>query len=191
MKISTKTITVTGLLAAISSVIMFVEVNIPFMPAFLKMDFSDIPALLGAMIISPFVGIFVLAVKNLVHLSVSGTGGVGELANFIIGCCFLLPPSIIYRYKKRLGYILLGVLIGIIAMTSGAGIFNYYVLLPLYSKFMNMEAIIEMGSKVNPLINSKLTLVLYGIVPFNIIKGIVISIFVVVLLKYMPKTVTD
>ena len=97
----TKKVTVTGMLGALASAVMFFELNVPFIPPFLKFDFSDIPAIIGAAMFSPSVGVLVLLIKNLIHLFVSSTGGVGEAANFVIGCAYIIPIAFLWKKDVR------------------------------------------------------------------------------------------
>ncbi len=183
MKLTTKQLTVSGLLAALSIAVMFLEFNIPFIPPFLKLDFSDIPALIGGMAISPAVGILVIIVKNLIHLLMTSTGGAGEAANIIMGCCYILPIAFFAKKNKTA----VGAIIGISAMTVVAILFNYFILIPWYSKVMPMDAIINMCSQVNSLITTKLDIILYGVAPFNILKGAINTVLSLVIIKYLPE----
>lgn len=92
--------TVTAILAAVSTVLMFLSFNVPFMPSFIKMDFSELPALIAAFAYGPLSGVIVCLIKNLINLLSTQTGGVGELSNFILGCAFVLPAGLIYKHKK-------------------------------------------------------------------------------------------
>ena len=93
--------TMTAMLSAIAFVLMFLEFSVPIMPPFIKMDLSDLPALLGAFAMGPVSGVMICLIKNLMHLFLSSTGGVGELSNFILGACFVLPAGLIYRNWKK------------------------------------------------------------------------------------------
>ena len=187
MKLTTRQLTVCGLLAALSTVIMFLEFNLPFIPPFLKLDFSDVPALIGAVLISPAAGVLTIVIKNMVHLLMTSTGGAGEFANMTMGCCYILPISL--TYGKGAAKTALGVALSIILMTLAAMITNYFVLLPWYSKVMPLDTVIEMCAGVNPLIKSKADIVIYGVAPFNIAKGVINTAFCAALLRYLPKKI--
>ncbi len=183
MKLTTKQLTASGLLAALSVVIMFLEFNLPFIPPFLQLDFSDVPALVGAVSISPVVGIAVIIVKNLIHLLMTSTGGAGEFANVIMGCCYIIPIAL--TAKKGGIKAISGTVAGILAMTAVAMLFNYFILIPWYSKVMPIETIINMCSEVNSLIDSKLDIIIFGVIPFNLMKGIINTFISFAILKYI------
>ena len=171
------------LMAVISFIIMFLELPLPIFPEFLKIDLSDLPALITGLAMGPVAGILVELLKNMLHLLRTSSGGVGELANFLVGVALILPSSIIYSKRKDVKSLAMGLLAGILLMGVVGGLANYFILLPFYQNFMPMEAIIGMTSKVNPKVTDVATLILYAIVPFNIIKGAVVTIFAVALHK--------
>lgn len=181
----TRFITKVGVLAALATGLMFIETPIPFTPSFLKLDISELPVLLGTFSLGPIAGILIELVKNLVHIGITGsqTGGVGELANFLVGCTFLIPAGLIYRHAKSRTSALLGLAAGSVTMIIMAAMLNLLVLLPLYQKFMPLEAIIALGSAVNPAITSLGSLVLLGITPFNIFKCLVLSVLTLLVYK--------
>lgn len=180
----TNKLTVTAVMSAMASVLMFLEFPIPFFPPFLKMDISDIPAVICAFAVGPIWGVAVELVKNIVHMTASRTGFVGELSSFIVGTSFVLPAALIYKKNHTKKGAVLGLFSGIVSMTIVGALSNYFIILPFYSKIMPFDAIIEISAKVNGFITDKATLILYGISPFNILKGTIIS--VVSLLIYKP-----
>ena len=93
-------LTMTAMLSAVGFVLMFLEFSVPIMPSFIKLDLSELPALLGAFAMGPASGVMICLVKNLLHLFMTSTGGVGELSNFILGICFVLPAGLIYQRWK-------------------------------------------------------------------------------------------
>lgn len=171
------------LMAVISFIIMFLEMPLPIFPEFLKVDLSDLPALITGLALGPVAGILVELLKNVLHLLRTSTGGVGELANFLVGAALILPPSLIYKKSKNIKALAMGLVGGILLMGVVGGLANYFILLPFYQNFMPMEAIIGLGSAVNPAIKDTLTLILYAIVPFNILKGIIVTLFSMALYK--------
>ena len=171
------------LMAVISFIIMFLEMPLPIFPEFLKVDLSDLPALITGLALGPVAGILVELLKNVLHLLRTSTGGVGELANFLVGAALILPPSLIYKKSKNIKALALGLVGGILLMGVVGGLANYFILLPFYQNFMPMEAIIGLGAAVNPAIKDTLTLILYAIVPFNILKGIIVTLFSMALYK--------
>lgn len=174
-----------AMLAALSAVLMMLEMPLPFMPMFLKLDLSDVPVLIGAVLMGPLPGIAIAFFKDVVHIFISGssTGGVGELADFLMSAALILPSSLILR--RRAGYkpLMAGCAFGIALMTGVGALTNFYILLPAYSMIMPLKQIFAMCAKVNPLIVSKGTYILYAIVPFNIFKGLLISAVTVLVYK--------
>jgi riboflavin transporter FmnP len=171
------------LMAVISFIIMFLEMPLPIFPEFLKVDLSDLPALITGLALGPVAGILVELLKNVLHLLRTSTGGVGELANFLVGVALILPSSIIYKKNQNKKVLIMSLVAGILLMGLVGGLANYFILLPFYQNFMPMAAIIGLGSAVNPAIKDTFTLILYAIVPFNILKGIVVTIFTMALYK--------
>lgn len=164
-----------ALLGTISLVLFFINFPLPFLPAYLKIDFSDVPALMAALIFSPFAGVIVVGVKNILYLAVSGAGDpIGVLANFLAGVMFVLPVSVLYHKFKGVKSIVTGLVAGTIIMAIGMSVLNYFFILPAYSWFMGWEmtdAVIW-------------TSVFVGVLPFNIIKGIVVALlFVPIFIK--------
>lgn len=185
-RIETRTLASIGVLSALATGLMFIETAIPFTPAFLKLDISEVPVLLGTFALGPVAGIFIELIKNLIHfLLATTTGGIGEIANFIVGSAFLVPAGLIYSLKKNKTHAILGLAIGALTMTIIAGVVNYFFLIPAYVTVMHfpMDAIIGMGQKAIPAITGLETLVLYGILPFNLFKGLVISVLTMLVYK--------
>ena len=130
---TTKKMALMGVITALSVILYFIEVPLPFIaPDFYKLDLSDIPIMIGSFILGPVAGVIMELVKNLIHLLITRTGGVGELANFAIGCAFVLPASIIYKYKKTVHGAIVGLFVSILCMAIVGGLMNYFVMLPLY-----------------------------------------------------------
>ncbi|HAE61692.1 MAG TPA: ECF transporter S component [Eubacteriaceae bacterium] len=181
----TKFLTRVGVLSTIAFALMYLEFTVPIFPAFLKFDLSDVPALLGGFALGPLAGVIIELIKNLLFLLIKGTmtGGVGELANFVIGSAWVVPAAMIYRKNKTKKNAVKALAAGAISMIVVAALLNYYVMLPLYAKIMPIEAIIGMGAAVNPNIVSFETLVLFGITPFNIFKTSIVSLVTALMYK--------
>lgn len=173
------------LMAVISFIIMFLEMPLPIFPEFLKVDLSDLPALITGLALGPVAGILVELLKNLLHLLRTSTMGIGELANFLVGVALILPSSIIYKKNQNIKVLAVSMVGGILLMGLVGGLANYFILLPFYQNALGfpMEAIVGMGSAVNPAIKDTFSLILYAIVPFNILKGIIVTIFTIALYK--------
>ena len=143
-------IAVTAMLSAAATVLMALDFPIPFLiPPFVKMDFSELPALLAAFSLGPASGVVVCLVKNVIKgLLFSGTGGVGEMCNFLLGICFVIPAGLIYRYKKTRSGALLGALAGAVIMAVCSVPLNYFVSYPVYTKFLPIDVIISMYQEI-------------------------------------------
>lgn len=184
---STKAMTNVAILSAIAFILMFIEIPLPFFPPFYKFDFSDLPSLIGGFAMGPISAISIEFLKIVIHLlfKPTSTAYVGEFANFLLGCFYVLPASILYRYHKTKKMAMLGLLIGSLAMVCGGTLLNYFVLLPTYSYFYHlpMDVIIGMGTSIFPIIKDKFTFVLFATFPFNVIKSFLVSIVTVFIYK--------
>ncbi len=184
---STHYITYTAIFACLAGVLMFVEIPLFFAPAFYKIDLSEIPVLICTFYLGPVAGVAAELVKIMVKLLLKGTSTafVGDFANFAVGCSFVLPASIVYHAKPGRRSALVGMLVGTLVMTVFGSAFNAIYLLPKFAALygMPMEAIIGMGTKINPSITSVSTLVLFAVVPFNLLKGVVDSALTFLLYK--------
>ncbi|MBP5416766.1 MAG: ECF transporter S component [Clostridiales bacterium] len=181
-------IALTGMMTALAEVLMLLEIALPLMPGFLKYDFSDIPALFAGFACGPVAGVVVELLKNLIHMPFTNTQNIGEIANFISGSIFVLTTTMIYLRMRNKKGVILSLGLGTVALVIATSFVNYFFTIPLYEKVMGfpLEAIIGMCDKANTLvtINSKLDVILMTFVPFNIFKGITISM--VAFLCYMP-----
>ena len=143
--------------------------------------------LIGAFALGPAAGVVIELLKVLLNLLIDGTvtAGVGELANFIMGCSFFLPAAIIYKFRKSMLNAIIGMVVGIVSLTVVSSLLNYYLMLPLYASVfgMPMEALIGMGAKINPSITDLRSFILIAVVPFNLFKGLLSSIVVFFLYK--------
>lgn len=175
-----------GMLSAVAFLLMFFEFPLTFIaPSFIKLDISDLPAMVGAFTMGPVAGIIISAVKNVLHIALKGTstGGVGELSNFIIASVLTGTAGIIYKRDNTFKGAIVGMLFGTVLMTIVAIISNYFVIFPLYANFMPMEAIINAGKAVNANISSLWDMMIYSLVPFNLIKGFLVSIVTMLIYK--------
>lgn len=172
-------ITYTAMFACMAGVLMLLEIPLPFAPPFYKIDLSELPIMICTFYLGPVAGVTAELIKVLVKLLLKGTttAFVGDFANFAVGCSFVLPASLVYHAKPGKRSALAGLIVGTLCMTGFGSAFNAIYLLPKFAALfgMPMEAIIGMGTKVNARINSVSTLVLFAVVPFNLLKGVIVS----------------
>lgn len=179
----TRKLTAAAILAAAAYLLAFLEFPVPLTPAFARMDLSDLPALIGAFAFGPVTGVMVELVKNLLGLMTSSTGGVGELANFLMGASYVFTAGAVYKHHKTKRMALVGGVTGSIAMGIMAAITNYFILLPMFEQFMPLEDIIAAFGEFIPFIHTKLDVVLYNAFPFNVLKGLVITAVTMLIYK--------
>ncbi|MEF2674607.1 MAG: ECF transporter S component [Eubacteriales bacterium] len=172
---NTRKLTATAVLGAAAYLLAFLEFPVPLTPAFARMDLSDLPALIGAFAFGPVTGVMIELVKNLLGLMTSSTGGVGELANFLMGASYVFTAGVVYRHHKTKRMALAGGVAGSVAMGIMAAVTNYFILLPMFEQFMPLEEIIAAFGEFIPFIHTKMDVVLYNAFPFNVIKGLVIT----------------
>lgn len=170
--VNTRKIAVTALLGAVATVLMFLSFPLPFLiPPFIKMDFSELPALLAAFSMGPLSGVAVCLIKNLINLLFTTTGGVGELCNFLMGVCFVLPAGWIYRVRKTRGGALLAAAVGAVTMAVLSVPINYFISYPFYASLMPLEVIIGMYQELVPSVDGLLSCLLIFNMPFTLLKG--------------------
>ena len=174
-KSRTHRLTVAAMLSAVSTVLMFVDFSVPFMPSFIKLDISELPALLASFSIGPWYGVAVCLVKNVINCLRTSTGGVGELCNFLLGAIFVGTAGAVYQrfhhHKSRRGAFL-GALIGAAAMAVLSVPVNYYVTYPIYAQFMPIDTIVGMYQAIRPSTNGLLDCLVTFNMPFTFLKGI-------------------
>lgn len=180
----THALTITAMLGAIATILMFLDFPIPFLiPPFIKMDFSELPALLAAFSLGPVSGMAVCLIKNAVNLLHTTTGGVGELCNFLLGCCFVVPAGLLYRYRKSRKYALAGAIAGAAAMALLSIPINYFISYPFYTNFMPLDTIIGMYQNLIPSVDGLLACLLIFNAPFTLLKGILDTVLAFLIYK--------
>ncbi len=184
-KINVRLLAGTGILAGVAYVLMLLEFSVPFAPSFLKYDFSELPAFIAAFAYGPAAGVAVELIKNLIHLPFTGTSGVGELANFLIGSCFVLPAGLFYKHVKTRKGALAGCVIGTFAAAAVSFPVNYFITYPFYQNFMPLEAIIGMYSAIIPAADTLTKALLIVNVPFTFLKGLIGSLLTFAVYKYL------
>lgn len=193
--LSVRGITTIAMLSAIALVLMLFEIPLWFAPSFYEIDLSEVPVLIGAFALGPVAGIVIEFIKILLNLLINGTATVfvGEFANFLIGASLVVPASIIYNSRKSKNSALIGLIVGTVSMVAVGSLLNGYLLLPVYSKAFNMpiEALVGMGTAVNPSINSLSTFILFAVAPFNLLKGVIVSTITIVLYKRVSRVIKE
>ena len=176
-----------AILSALAFVLMLFEMPLAFIaPPFYEMDFSDVIALIGGFALGPVAGVLIELLKNLLNILFTGssTAYVGELANFVTGCAFVLPAALIYKHCKTRTSALIGLITGALSLAAVGGLMNYFVMVPLYAElYMPMETIIGMASAIFPSIDTLWKMILLCVVPFNLIKGALCGIITFFLYK--------
>lgn len=179
--------TMIAILAAMATLLMLIEIPLGFAPDFYKLDFSEVPVLIGAFALGPVAGIVIESIKILLNFLINGTitFGIGELANFLIGLALVIPASWLYFKHKTRKFAIIGLILGILSMTILGALLNAYLLLPIYANVfgMSLSDLVAFGTMVNPAITSLTGFILLAVVPFNLIKGILVSVVVVLVYK--------
>ena len=184
-----------GILSAVAVVLMLFEIPLFFTPTFYKIDLSEIPVLIGSFSMGPVAGVVIEAIKIILKLLIKGstTGGVGDVANFMVGCAYFLPAALVYRHCKNRKGAIWGTALGTTLLTLLGCFMNAFVLLPVYAKVygMPMQALIQMGTAVNPSITNLTTFILLAVAPFNLVKGIITSILSLLLYRHIRPLLTQ
>lgn len=185
---NTKIMVKVSVLAVMSFVLMFFEFPLVFLaPPFIKLDFSDLPALIGSFALGPMAGVIIQLLKNILNVIIDGTttGGVGEFANFVVGGIFAYTAGAFYYKNKTFKNAVIGLVGGTIVMTIAITLANYYIMFPLYAKLMgqSIQAFVDMGARLSNKIVDLKTLMLFSIVPFNLLKGILQTVVTILIYK--------
>lgn len=176
-----------AILGAIAVIVMLFEVAIPFFPPFYKLGLDEVIVMIGGFALGWLPAIIIEALKVVLNLLLNGTmtGGIGELANFIMGCAFVVPAACIYQHKKTMKSAIIGMCVGTLSLVVIGALVNYFIVLPLYAGVFGwpIETIIEMGTKLNASVTDLKTFVLLMNCPFNLIKGVLSSLIVFISYK--------
>lgn len=178
--------TVTAMLSAVAFALMFFEFSIPFLvPSFIQMDLSELPALIGAFAMGPWYGVIICLIKNLIHLLITTTGGVGELSNFILGAAFVLPAGLIYQRKKTKKNAVIGSGLGAAFMALLSVASNYFIVYPVYTAFLPMDTILAMYQEILPSADTLLKCLVIFNMPFTFVKGMLSVIITLLIYKHI------
>lgn len=185
-KIGTRQIAVTAMLSAVAFVLMYLEIAVPVMPAFVKFDFSDLPALIGAFALGPVYGVVIELIKNVLHLAVSQSMLIGELSNFILGAVFTFVAGLIYQMKKTKQRALIGGIAGAVVMGLVSIVSNYFLVYPVYvaAFFGGDESVcVAMYQAIVPSMKSLLQCLICFNLPFTIVKGLISVVITMLVYK--------
>ena len=186
-KVNVRKMAQVAMLSAIAVVLMLFEIPLPFAPSFYEIDFSEVPVLVGCFAMGPLAGVAIELLKILLNLVINGsaTAGVGEMANFLIGCALVLPAAVIYKRMHTRKVAIVGMAAGTVFMTAVGCFLNAFVLLPAYAAAFGMpiSGLVEMGTAVNSGITDLTTFVLFAVAPFNLLKGVLVSLIVFIIYK--------
>lgn len=185
-KLITTKLTVTAMLTAVAVVLQYIEVSIPIVPSFLKLDFSDIPELIGSFVIGPLWGVIICLLKNLIHLPFTSSVGVGEFSNFILGAIFVFVAGMIYKYHKTKKGALVASVCGALAMAVMSIVTNYFIVYPIYAQLWaggDMGVIINMYKALLPVSDTLMKSLLIFNLPFTFAKGIIVAAITIFIYK--------
>ena len=162
---------VTAILAAMSYILAMMSFSVPFMPSFIKLDVSELPALIGSFSLGPVYGVLICLIKNLLGLMNSSTNGIGELSNFLLGAMFVFPAGLLYQRNKTRKGAIIGSLIGAICMAVGSVFTNIFLVYPIYYNFMAKEAILSAYQLIVPAMKSVEQSIICFNMPFTFMKA--------------------
>lgn len=180
-----------AILTAISAVIMLLEFPLPFAPSFYELDLSETVILMGGFAMGPMAAVMMELLKNILNLLMNGTitAGVGEFANFAMGCALVVPAAVIYKYKKTIKGAILALCVGVLSLVVVGAFVNYFIMIPAYVALVGfpLDAIVGMAKEVNPLVGSLESMIVFAVMPFNLVKGIICSVLNLLLYKRLSK----
>ena len=173
---NTRKMAAVAMLGAVGFVLMFMEISVPIMPVFIKLDFSELPAVLASFAYGPVAGIAVCLLKNALHLLVTNTAGVGELSNFLLGIFFVVPAGLIYRKSHTRKGALIGAGVGCVAYALASVPINYFLIYPMFGQFvMPLPVILGMYQTLNPNVETLWQALTQFNLPFNFAKEVLVS----------------
>lgn len=191
---NTQFIVKVALMGVVGFLLMALEFPLPFVPPWLKIDISDCAVIISGCGMGPVAATAVAFIKSFLHFLLKNNDGtiVGEIAAFIIAVAISVPTSIIYRKNKTRKSMIIGLTISSIIMVTAGAVLNAYILLPAYSVVFGvpMDGLVEMAAKVNPMISDIRSLIFVGVIPFNVIKCIILAIFTLLLYNRVEKVVS-
>lgn len=188
-KWNVKEIALIGMLGTVAALLMLVRTPLPFMPPFMDFDLAALPEIIGGFALGPVAAIFIVIVKLIVKLAMLGTSTAltGELSNFILSCSYVLPAIWIYNRQKTKQSAIMGMVVGTVICAIMAVATNVLMIIPFYAYMFGwtIQDVVDMCHAVAPFVNDTVTLALFGIVPFNLIKNGVASLITYIVYKKM------
>ena len=185
-KFNARFIAGTAMLSAVAFILQYIEIAIPIMPAFIKFDFSDLPALIGAFAYGPLAGVLIELIKNLIHCAFSQSATVGELSNFILGAVFVGTAGVIYKNKQNKTTALIGGVVGSVVMGLVCITSNYFVVYPVYyAAGFAEEAVLGMYQLILPGVKNILQCLVIFNLPFTIVKGLLSTVITMLVYKHL------
>ena len=173
---NTRKMAAIAMMGAVGFVLMFMEISVPIMPVFIKLDFCELPAVLASFAYGPVAGIAVCLLKNALHLLVTNTAGVGELSNFLLGIFFVVPAGLIYRKSHTRKGALIGAGVGCVAYALASVPINYFLIYPMFGQFvMPLPVILGMYQTLNPNVETLWQALTQFNLPFNFAKEVLVS----------------
>ena len=195
MKQSSKTLTrkiaISAMLAAIGVILQMLEIPLPFIPSFIKLDFSDLPGFIGAFVCGPLAGVLITLIRNVIHIFMGSSAGIGELSNFILSASFVLTAGLIYKKMPNIKGVLIGGVAGAVIMGIVSFPVNNCIIYPLYYSVMGFpqEAILQMYQAIRPSTKSIAEALIVFNVPFTIAKGLISVIITSIIYKPLEKLI--
>lgn len=195
MKQSSKTLTrkiaISAMLAAIGVILQMLEIPLPFIPNFIKLDFSDLPGFIGAFVCGPLAGVLITLIRNVIHIFMGSSAGIGELSNFILSASFVLTAGLIYKKTPNIKGVLIGGVAGAVIMGIVSFPVNNFIIYPLYYSVMGFpqEAILQMYQAIRPSTKSIAEALIVFNVPFTIAKGLISVIITSIIYKPLEKLI--
>lgn len=170
----TKKIALSAMLAALGVILQMFEIPIPIIPSFIKLDFSDLPGFIGAIVCGPWAGVLITLIRNVIHIFTGSSAGIGELSNFILSSSFVLSAGLIYKKMPNIKGVFFGGAVGAVVMGIVSFPVNNFIIYPLYYSVMGLprEAILAMYQAIRPSTESIAEALVVFNVPFTIVKGL-------------------
>lgn len=182
-----------AMLSAIAGMLMIFDFPIPIFPGFYKFDFSYFPVVISTFSMGPVAGAITAIIKNIIAFLIAGTftdsAGIGALADLLIGLSFIVPAGLIYRKMHTKKGAIVSMAVSLVVVSAFSCLFNYFFLIPAYSNFFGLEAVLKMAQAATESITDVKGIIVLGTLPFNFLKWLVISILTIVTYKPLSKTI--